>query len=66
MVCVSDGRFLWETVKDKFYAMVSVWMFAETIEVFKHDIKVAIHRIKAHTIENILKNWVNRISYCKP
>lgn len=26
---------------------------------------VAIDEIQAHTIENVFKNWVNRIGYCK-
>ena len=37
----------------------------ETIEVLKHEIEVAIHGIEAQTIENVLKNWVNQMGYCK-
>ncbi len=27
--------------------------------------EVAIHEIGAQTIENVLKNWVDRMAYCK-
>ena len=37
----------------------------ETIETFKHEIEVAIHGIEAQTMENVLKNWVDRMGYCK-
>ena len=40
--------FLWEAVKDKYYAN-----HLETIEAMKHEIEVAIHRIEAQTIENV-------------
>jgi len=36
----------------------------ETIQELKHEIKVAIDEIRAHTVENILKNWVDRMEYC--
>ena len=52
--------FLWGAVKDKCYAN-----HPETIEALKHEIEVAIHGIEAQTIENVLKNWVDRIRYCK-
>ena len=52
--------FLWGAVKDKCYANHS-----ETIQALKHEIKVAIHGIEAQTIENVLKNWVDRLEYCK-
>ena len=52
--------FLWGAVKDKCYALRP-----ETIEALKHDIEVAIHGIEAQTIENVLKNWVDRMGYCK-
>ena len=35
------------------------------IETLKHEIEVAIHGIEAQTIENVLKNWVDRMGYCK-
>ena len=37
----------------------------ETIEAFEHKIEVAIHGIEAQTIENVLKNWVDRMGHCK-
>ena len=36
----------------------------ETIQELKHKIKVAIDEICAHTVENVLKNWVERMGYC--
>ena len=52
--------FLWGAVKDKCYAN-----HPKTIEALKYEIEVAIHGIKAQTIENVLKNWVDRMGYCK-
>ena len=46
--------FLWRPVKDKCYAN-----HFETIEALKHEIEAA------QTIENILKNCVDRMGYCK-
>ena len=46
--------FLWGAVQDKCYAN-----HAETIETLKH--KVSIHGIKVQTVENVLKNWVDRM-----
>ena len=54
------GYFLWETVENKCYANNP-----ETIEALKHEIEVAIYGIEAQTIENVLKNWVDRMGYCK-
>jgi len=51
--------FLWGTVKDECYANQP-----ETIQELKHKIKVAIDEIRAHTVENVLKNWVDRMGYC--
>ena len=53
--------FLWGAVKDKCYAN-----HPETIEALKHEIEVALHGIKAQTIENVLKNLVDRIGYSRP
>ena len=53
--------FLWGAVKDKCYAN-----YPETIEALKYEIEIAIHGIEAQTIENVLKNWVDRMEYCKP
>ena len=52
--------FLWGAVKDKCYAN-----HPETIEALKHEIEDTIHGIEAQTIENVLKNWVDRMKYCK-
>ena len=52
--------FLKVAVKDKCYAN-----HPETIEAFKHKIEVAIHGIEVQTIENVLKNWADRMGYCK-
>ena len=52
--------FSWGAVKDKCYAN-----HPETIEALKHEIEVAIHGIEAQTFENVLKNCVDRIGYCK-
>ena len=35
------------------------------IEALKHGIEVAIRGIETQTIENVLKNWVDRMGYCK-
>ena len=53
--------FLWGAVKDKCYAN-----HPETIEALKHEIEVAIHGIEAQTIENVLKNWVDRMGTVRP
>ena len=52
--------FLWGAVKNKCYAN-----HPQTIEALKHEIEVAIYGTEAQTIENVLKNWVDRMGYCK-
>ena len=52
--------FLWGAFKNKCYAN-----HPEMFEALKHEIEVAIHGIEAQTIENVLKNWVDRLGYCK-
>ena len=52
--------FLWKSAKDKGYAN-----HPEMIGALKHEIEVDIHGIEAQTIENVLKNWVDRMRYCK-
>ena len=52
--------FLWGAVKDKCYANQP-----ETIEALKREIEVATHGIEAQRIENVLKNWVDRMGYCR-
>ena len=49
--------FVWGAVKDKCYAN-----HPEMIEALKHEIEV--HGTKGQTVENILKNWVDRMGYC--
>ena len=52
--------FLWGAVKDRCYAN-----HPETIQALKHEVEIDIHVIEAQTIKNVLKNWVNRMGYCK-
>ena len=37
---------------------------SETIEVLKDNIREAIGEIQLHTIDNVLKNWTERVDYC--
>ena len=48
------------SLSDKTYAN-----HPERIEAMKHEIEDAIHGIEAQTIGNVLKNWVDRMGYCK-
>ena len=52
--------YLWGAVKDKYYMN-----HPEIIEALKQEIEVSINEIEAQTIENVLKNWVDRMGYCK-
>ena len=52
-------NYLWDAVKDKFYADK-----AETIDALKDNICEAIGEIQLHTIDNVLKNWTDRVGYC--
>ena len=52
--------FLWRAVKDKCCAN-----HPGTTEALKHEIEIAIHWIEAQTIENVLRNWVDWMGYCK-
>ena len=47
------------TVKDKCYADKP-----ETIDALKDNIRAAIGEIKLHTVDNVLKNWTDRVGYC--
>ena len=51
--------YLWGTVKDKCYANK-----LETIDALKDNIREAIGEIQLHTIDNVLKNWTDRVGYC--
>ena len=54
------GYFLWGAVKDKCYAI-----HLETIQDLKYEIQAAVAAIRDETIEKVLQNWVDRLSYCK-
>ena len=51
--------YLWGAVKDKCYADKP-----ETIDALKDNICEAIGEIQLHTIDNVLKNWTDRVGYC--
>ena len=51
--------YLWGAVKDKCYADKP-----ETIDVLKDNSREAIGEIQLHTIDNMLKNWTDRVGYC--
>ena len=51
--------YLWGAVKDKCYADKS-----KTINALKDKIREAIGEIQLHTIDNVLKNWTDRVGYC--
>ena len=50
--------YLWGAVKGKCYADKP-----ETIDALKNDICEAIDEIQLHTIDNVLKNWTDRVGY---
>lgn len=50
--------YLWGAVKDKCYADKP-----ETIDALKDNIREAIGEIQLHTIDNVLKNWTDRVGY---
>ena len=50
--------YLWGSVKDKFYADKP-----ETIDYLKDNIREAIGEIQLHIIDNVLKNWTERVGY---
>ena len=51
--------YLWGAVKDKCYTDKP-----ETIDALQYNIREAIGEIQLHTIDNVLKNWNDRVSYC--
>ena len=53
------GLLLWGAVKDKCYADMP-----KTIYALKHKIREAIGEIQLHIIDNVLKNWTDRVGYC--
>ena len=50
---------LWVTAKDKCYADKP-----ETIDALENNIREAISEIQLHTIDNMFKNWTDRVVYC--
>ena len=40
------------------------WTIPMTIDALKGNIREAIGEIQLHTIDNVLKNWTDRIGYC--
>ena len=50
---------LWGAVKDKCYADKP-----DLIDALKDNIREAIGEIQLHTIDNVLKNWTDRVGYC--
>ena len=51
--------YLWGAVKDKCYADKP-----KTIDALKDNIREAIGEIQLHTIDNVLKNWIDHVGYC--
>ena len=51
--------YLWGVIKDKCYTDKS-----EIINVLKGNIREVIGEIQLHTIDNVLKNWSDRVGYC--
>ena len=52
--------YLWGAVKDKCYVDK-----LETIAALKDNILEVIGEIQLHRIDNVLKNWTDRVGYCK-
>ena len=51
--------YLWSAVKHKCYAVKP-----QTIDALKNNIHEAIGKIQLHKIDNVLKNWNDRVGYC--
>ena len=51
--------YLWGAIKDKCYADKP-----ETTDALKDHIREAIGEIHLYTIDNMLKNWSDRVGYC--
>ena len=51
--------YLWGGIKDKCYADKP-----EKINTLKDNIREAIGKIHLHIIDNVLKNWTDRLGYC--
>ena len=55
----TDGLLFVGCRQDKFYADKP-----KTIEALKDNIREAVGKIQLHTIDNVLKDWTDRIGYC--
>ena len=53
--------YLWGSVKNKCYADKP-----ETIDALKDNIREAIGQIQLHRIDNVLKNWIDRLLHGQP
>ena len=51
--------YLWAVVKDKCYADKP-----KTIDALRDTIREANGEIQLHTIDNVLRNWTDRLGYC--
>ena len=51
--------YLWDAVKVKCYADKT-----ETIDALKDNIREAIVEIQLHTIDNVLKYWIDCVGHC--
>ena len=51
--------YLWSADKDKCYADKT-----ETIDALKNNIREANGELRLHTIDNVLKNWTDRVGNC--
>ena len=51
--------YLWGAVKDKYCANK-----LETIDTSKDNIRETIGEVQLHTIDNVLKNWFDRVGCC--
>ena len=51
--------YLWGAVKVKCYTDKP-----ETIAALRDNIREAIGEIQLHTIDNVFKNWTDRVGYC--
>ena len=52
--------YLWRAVKDNCYADKP----DNLKDALKNNIREAIGEIQLHTIDNVLKNWTDRVGYC--
>ena len=52
-------NYLWGAVRDKCYAGKP-----DTIDPLKNNIREALGEIQLHTIDNVLKNWTDRVGSC--